>query len=74
MIERTGYIDIVYADDKANGSMKRFGNLGINPIESRQVYGIEDVMKVFLFFYFLYLWFFFSRFYDISFCMICKIF
>lgn len=49
MIERTGYIDIIYADDKRNGSMKRFGNLGINPVESRQVYGIEDVMKVFLF-------------------------
>lgn len=45
MIERTGYIDIVYADDKANGSVKRFGNLGINPVENRQVYGIEDVMK-----------------------------
>ncbi|XP_070162425.1 uncharacterized protein [Polyergus mexicanus] len=45
MRERTGYIDIVYADDKANGSMKRFGNLGNNPVENRQVYGIEDVMK-----------------------------
>jgi len=51
VIERTGYIDIVYADDKANGSMKHFGNLGINPVESRQVYGIEDVMKVFLLFF-----------------------
>ncbi|XP_029680019.1 uncharacterized protein LOC115245713, partial [Formica exsecta] len=45
MRERTGYIDIIYADDKANGSMKRFGNLGNNPVENRQVYGIEDVMK-----------------------------
>ncbi|XP_029169661.1 uncharacterized protein LOC114939520 [Nylanderia fulva] len=43
--ERTGYIDIVYADDKANGSIKRFGNLGIDPAENRQIYGIEDVMK-----------------------------
>ncbi|XP_050456520.1 uncharacterized protein LOC126854145 [Cataglyphis hispanica] len=45
MRERTGYIDIVYADDKANGSMRRFGNFGNNPVENRQVYGIEDVMK-----------------------------
>lgn len=45
--ERTGYIDIVYADDKANGSIKRFGNLGIDPAKNRQIYGIEDVMKVF---------------------------
>ncbi|EFN74949.1 hypothetical protein EAG_04008 [Camponotus floridanus] len=45
VIERTDYIDIVYADDKANGSIKHFGNLGINPVESRQVYDIEDIMK-----------------------------
>lgn len=46
MKERSGYIDIVYADDKANGSVKRFGNLGIDAIGNRRVYGIEDVMKV----------------------------
>ncbi|KAL6428595.1 hypothetical protein ACFW04_007904 [Cataglyphis niger] len=45
MRERTGYIDIVYADDKANGSMRRFGTFANNPVENRQVYGIEDVMK-----------------------------
>lgn len=61
MRERTGYIDIIYADDKANGSMKRFGNLGNNPVENRQVYGIEDVMKVFLF-YFIYFFVLFSLF------------
>lgn len=71
MTERTGYIDIVYADDKANGSMKRFGNLGINPVESRQVYGIDDVMKVFfLFFMFVVLSLSFQV---ISVCMIRKI-
>ncbi|XP_011879810.1 PREDICTED: uncharacterized protein LOC105568612 [Vollenhovia emeryi] len=45
MRERFGYIDIVYADDKTNGSVKRFGNLGIDARENRRVYGIEDVMK-----------------------------
>ncbi|XP_072764804.1 uncharacterized protein [Anoplolepis gracilipes] len=45
MRERPGYIDIIYTDDKANGSMKRFGNFDIDPAENRQVYGIEDVMK-----------------------------
>lgn len=47
MRERSGYIDIVYAEDKTNGSVKRFGNLGTDPRGNRRVYGIEDVMKVF---------------------------
>ncbi|XP_071555945.1 uncharacterized protein [Temnothorax nylanderi] len=45
MRERLGYIDIVYADEKTNGSVKRFGNLGTDDGENRRVYGIEDVMK-----------------------------
>lgn len=46
MRERSGYIDIVYTDNKANGSVKHFGNLGTDSKENRRVYGIEDVMKV----------------------------
>jgi len=53
MRERSGYIDIVYADNKINGSIKRFGNLGIDLRENRRVYGIEDIMKVFKTFFFL---------------------
>ncbi|XP_012219402.1 uncharacterized protein [Linepithema humile] len=45
MKERSGYIDIVYADDKANGSVKHFGNLGVDSKENRRVYGTEDVIK-----------------------------
>lgn len=43
---QSGYIDIVYAGDRANGSMRRFGNFGVGPGQDRRVYGIEDVMKV----------------------------
>ncbi|XP_018365509.1 PREDICTED: uncharacterized protein LOC108762816 [Trachymyrmex cornetzi] len=43
--EQSSYIDIVYADDKTNGSVKRFGNLHTDSRENRRVYGIEDVMK-----------------------------
>lgn len=46
MRERSGYIDIVYADDKTNGSIKRFGNLNTDTRDNRRVYGIENVMKV----------------------------
>ncbi|XP_019696681.1 uncharacterized protein LOC105182682 [Harpegnathos saltator] len=42
---RPGYIDIVYAGDRANGSVRRFGNFGVEPREDRRVYGIGDVMK-----------------------------
>ncbi|XP_011631251.1 uncharacterized protein LOC105423262 [Pogonomyrmex barbatus] len=45
MRERLDYIDIVYANDQVNGSIKRFGNMGTDPKENRRVYGIEDVMK-----------------------------
>ncbi|EZA49854.1 hypothetical protein DMN91_006494 [Ooceraea biroi] len=45
MRERSGYIDIVYADDKVNGSVKHFGNLGIESKENRRVYSIEDIMR-----------------------------
>lgn len=47
MRERSGYIDIVYADDKTNGSIKRFGNLDTNTRDNHRVYGIENIMKVF---------------------------
>lgn len=54
MRERSGYIDIVYAEDKTNGSVKRFGNRGTDPRGgNRRVYGIEDVMKVFKIFFLL---------------------
>lgn len=47
MSERSGYIDIVYADDKVNGNVKHFGNVGIDSKASnRRVYGIEDIMSV----------------------------
>lgn len=46
MRERSGYIDIVYADDKPNGSVKHFGNLDADARENRRVYGIKNVMKV----------------------------
>ncbi|KAL0101136.1 hypothetical protein PUN28_018767 [Cardiocondyla obscurior] len=42
--ERSGYIDIVYAD-KINGSVKHFGNLGTDGKGTRRIYGIEDVIK-----------------------------
>ncbi|XP_032681272.1 uncharacterized protein LOC116848844 isoform X2 [Odontomachus brunneus] len=42
---QSGYIDIVYAGDRANGSMRRFGNFGVNPGQDQRVYGIEDIMK-----------------------------
>lgn len=45
MAERSDYIDIVYADDKTNGSIKRFGNLG-DARENRRVYGMK-VFKIF---------------------------
>ncbi|XP_028046320.1 uncharacterized protein LOC105837730 [Monomorium pharaonis] len=45
MRERSGYIDIIYADDKTNDSVKHFGNLGTTSGENRQVYGIDDIMK-----------------------------
>lgn len=47
--ERSDYIDIVYMDAKTNESVKHFGNLGVDTRENRRVYGIEDVIKVFLF-------------------------
>lgn len=47
MRERSGYIDIIYAGNKINGSVKRFGNLGTDTKENRRIYDIEDVMKVF---------------------------
>lgn len=43
---RSGYIDIVYAGDRANGSIRRFGNFGLGSEEDRRMYGIEDIMKV----------------------------
>ncbi|KYM82026.1 hypothetical protein ALC53_07510, partial [Atta colombica] len=43
--EQSSYIDIVYADDKTNGSVKHFGNLHTDFRENQRVYGIEDVMK-----------------------------
>ncbi|XP_011050529.1 PREDICTED: uncharacterized protein LOC105143750 [Acromyrmex echinatior] len=43
--EQSNYIDIIYADDKTNGSVKRFGNLHTDSQGNRRVYGIENVMK-----------------------------
>jgi len=39
--------NIVYADDKTNGSVKHFGNLHTDFRENQRVYGIEDVTKIF---------------------------
>lgn len=48
MKEQSGFIDIVYVDDKANGSVKHFGNSGIDLKDNQRVFNIEDIMKVFL--------------------------
>ncbi|XP_014470288.1 PREDICTED: uncharacterized protein LOC106742133 [Dinoponera quadriceps] len=41
----SGYVHIVYTGDRANGSMRRFGNFDVDPRDDQRVYGIEDIMK-----------------------------
>ncbi|KAG7200227.1 hypothetical protein KM043_017704 [Ampulex compressa] len=43
--DQPGYIDIVYAEDKSGGSLKRFGNSRIEGKQNARVYAVQDVLK-----------------------------